>query len=217
MAEKKQPVKVWLIEDNGPYRRTVSRLINKLEGMTCAGEFGSAEECFRKIIAGERADIILLDVGLPGMNGLDAIRHIRREVPECRIVILSAFEDDDKIMRAICAGASGYLLKSADQATITAAIQDVLTGGAPINPRIAKRVLELFADMAPPEGKDYGLTPRERQILERMVDGRIKKEIASDLDMNYHTVDAHIRSIYSKLEVHTRAGAVAKALKENLL
>jgi DNA-binding NarL/FixJ family response regulator len=99
---------------------------------------------------------------------------------------------------------------------ITAAT-DVLGGRAPINPRIAKRVLELFSSMAPPEGKDYGLTPRERQILDRMVEGRIKKEIASDLDMNYHTVDAHIRSIYSKLEVHTRAGAVAKALKENLL
>jgi DNA-binding NarL/FixJ family response regulator len=217
MAEKQQPTKVWLIEDNGPYRRTVARLINKLEGLTCAGEFGSAEESFRRLVMGDKPDVILLDVGLPGMSGLDAIGRIRKEVPNCRIVILSAFEDDDKIMKAICAGASGYLLKSADQAQITAAIQDVLSGGAPINPRIAKRVLELFAGMAPPEAKDYGLTPRERQILERMVDGRIKKEIASDLDMNYHTVDAHIRSIYSKLEVHTRAGAVAKALKENLL
>lgn len=217
MAEKQQPIRVWLIEDYSPFRRTVARLIGKLSGMSCTGEFASAEEAFRRLNIGDRPDVILLDVGLPGINGLDAIHRIRKEAPEARIIILTAFEDDEKIVKAIRNGASGYVLKSAPQEEITSAIQDVLGGGAPINPRIAKRVLELFASMAPPEAKDYGLTPRERQILERMVEGRIKKEIASDLDMNYHTVDAHIRSIYSKLEVHTRAGAVAKALKEGLL
>lgn len=215
--EKKNPVRVWLIEDNVPFRRAVARLINKLDGMTCAGEFGSAEESFRRLAIGDIPDVMLLDVGLPGINGLDAVGKIRKALPQTRVIILTAFEDDDKIVKAICNGASGYLLKSAPMEEITDAITDVLGGGAPINPRIAKRVLELFSNMAPPEGKDYGLTPRERQILDRMVEGRIKKEIASDLDMNYHTVDAHIRSIYSKLEVHTRAGAVAKALKEHLL
>ena len=215
--EKKNPIRVWLVEDNIPFRRAVARLINKLDGMTCAGEFGSAEESFRRLAIGDIPDVMLLDVGLPGINGLDAVGKIRKALPETRVIILTAFEDDDKIVKAICNGASGYLLKSAPMEEISSAILDVVGGGAPINPRIAKRVLELFANMAPPEGKDYGLTPRERQILERMVEGRIKKEIASDLDMNYHTVDAHIRSIYTKLEVHTRAGAVAKALKERLL
>ncbi len=220
MADKQNPppnIRVWLIEDYSPFRRTVARLINKLDGMSCTGEFSSAEESFRRLAMGDKPDVVLLDVGLPGMSGLDAIARLRKEIPNGRIIILTAFEDDDKIMKAICAGASGYLLKSAPLDQITTAINDVLGGGAPITPQIAKRVLELFASMAPPESKDYGLTPRERQILERMVQGRIKKEIASDLDMNYHTVDAHIRSIYSKLEVHTRAGAVAKALKEGLL
>ncbi len=215
--EKKKPIRVWLVEDNIPFRRAVARLINKLDGMTCAGEFGSAEESFRRLAIGDIPDVMLLDVGLPGINGLDAVGKIRKALPETRVIILTAFEDDDKIVKAICNGASGYLLKSAPMEEISSAILDVVGGGAPINPRIAKRVLELFSSMAPPEGKDYGLTPRERQILERMVEGRIKKEIASDLDMNYHTVDAHIRSIYTKLEVHTRAGAVAKALKERLL
>jgi len=215
--EKKNPIRVWLVEDNIPFRRAVARLINKLDGMTCAGEFGSAEESFRRLAIGDIPDVMLLDVGLPGINGLDAVGKIRKALPETRVIILTAFEDDDKIVKAICNGASGYLLKSAPMEEISSAILDVVGGGAPINPRIAKRVLELFSSMAPPEGKDYGLTPRERQILERMVEGRIKKEIASDLDMNYHTVDAHIRSIYTKLEVHTRAGAVAKALKERLL
>ncbi len=215
--EKKKPIRVWLVEDNIPFRRAVARLINKLDGMTCAGEFGSAEESFRRLAIGDIPDVMLLDVGLPGINGLDAVGKIRKALPETRVIILTAFEDDEKIVKAICNGASGYLLKSAPMEEISGAILDVVGGGAPINPRIAKRVLELFSSMAPPEGKDYGLTPRERQILERMVEGRIKKEIASDLDMNYHTVDAHIRSIYTKLEVHTRAGAVAKALKERLL
>lgn len=215
--EKTQPIRVWLVEDNVPFRRAVARLINKLDGMTCAGEFGSAEESFRRLAVGDIPDVILLDVGLPGMNGIEAVGKIRSSLPQTRVIILTAFEDDEKIVKAICSGASGYLLKSAPMEEISNAILDVVGGGAPINSRIAKRVLELFSSMAPPEGKDYGLTTRERQVLDRMVGGRIKKEIATELEMNYHTVDAHIRSIYNKLEVHTRAGAVAKALKENLL
>jgi DNA-binding NarL/FixJ family response regulator len=158
----------------------------------------------------------MLDVGLPGMNGLELLAKVREISPDTRVVILTAFEDEEKIFRAICSGASGYLLKTATADQITGAIAEAVAGGAPMTPSIAKRVLEMFSRMAPAK-TDYGLSDREKMVLEKMVNGLTKKEIAAVLDMNFHTVDAALRSIYSKLEVNTRTGAVAKALKEKLV
>jgi DNA-binding NarL/FixJ family response regulator len=160
--------------------------------------------------------VILLDVGLPGMNGIEFLAKVREAAPETRAVILTAFEDEEKIFRAICTGASGYLLKTATSEEITGAIAEAVAGGAPMTPSIARRVLDMFSRMAPAK-TDYGLNEREKMVLERMVSGLTKKEIAAVLDMNFHTVDAALRSIYSKLEVNTRTGAVAKALKEKLV
>ena len=143
-------------------------------------------------------------------------RQVRKQAPQAAIIVLTVFEDEDKIFRAICAGASGYLLKTAPVEEIARAIRDALAGGASMNGRIARRVLDMFARFAPTRG-DYGLTPRETQILESMVKGKTKKEIAALLDLSFHTVDTHLRNIYQKLEVNTRTGAVAKALKEKLV
>ena len=209
------PLTVWLVEDYAPFRNTVSRLLNGTEGMACTHIFATAEDALRSLKTQAKPSAILVDVGLPGMNGIEFLTKVREQAPETRVII-TAFEDEDKVFRAICAGAAGYLLKSADATQITSAILEAHAGGAPMTPSIARRVLEMFSRMAPAK-TDYGLSEREKLVLEKMVEGLTKKEIANVLDMNFHTVDAALRSIYTKLEVNTRTGAVAKALKEKLV
>jgi len=210
------PVDVWLIEDNATFRRAISRALGQTEGFRCTGDFGSAETALAAARQQAAPQVILLDVGLPGISGLDAIPRLRERLPGVVIIVLTVFEDEDKIFRAICAGAAGYLLKTSPVEEITRAMSDALAGGAPMNSRIARRVLDMFARLAPPRG-DYGLSAREKEILEGMVQGKTKKEIAAQLDLSFHTVDSHLRNIYQKLEVNTRTGAVAKALKEKLV
>lgn len=209
-------IPVWLIEDNATFRRAVARVVQGCEGFTCAGEFSRCEEALAALGRTAAPRIILLDVGLPGMNGLEGIPLLRAQAPGALIIVLTVFEDDDKIFRAICAGACGYVLKTAAVEEVAQALRDAAAGGSPMNARIARRVLQMFAKMAPPRG-DYGLTPREKEILEATVQGRTKKEIAALLNLSFHTVDSHLRNIYEKLEVNTRTGAVAKALKEKLV
>ncbi|HSI12493.1 MAG TPA: response regulator transcription factor [Chthoniobacter sp.] len=211
-----ESITVWLIEDNATFRRTLTRALNQEEGLQCLGGFTSCEDALGALSRQPAPQVILLDVGLPGMSGLDGITPLREGAPQVKIIVLTVFEDEDKIFRAICAGASGYLLKTAPVEEVGRAIRDALAGGAPMNGRIARRVLDMFARFAPTRG-DYGLTARERQILESMVNGKTKKEIAAQLDLSFHTVDTHLRNIYQKLEVNTRTGAVAKALKEKLV
>ncbi len=210
------PATVWLIEDNAAYRKTVARVINGFEDLRCPREFANCEDALAALSGADVPDVILMDVGLPGMNGLEGIGLIRARSPRTRIIVLTVFEEDEKIFRAICAGASGYLLKVSPVEQIANGIREVLAGGASMSSSIAGRVLHMFSRFAPAR-KDYGLTDREREVLQFMVEGLIKKEIADRLDLSVHTVDSHLRSIYQKLEVNTRTGAVAKALRERLL
>ena len=215
-APEVPPVTVWLVEDYAPFRNTVSKLLNSTPGLSCTHLFATGEDAFRSLSTQQKPSVMLLDVGLPGMNGIELLMKVRELAPETRVVILTAFEDEEKLFRAICSGASGYLLKTATAEQITSAIREAHSGGAPMTPSIARRVLEMFGRMAPSK-TDYGLSDREKLVLEKMVSGLTKKEIAATLGMNFHTVDAALRSIYSKLEVNTRTGAVAKALKEKLV
>lgn len=215
-APEAPPVTVWLVEDYAPFRNTVSKLLNSTPGLTCTHLFATGEDALRSLSTQQKPGVILLDVGLPGMNGIEFLIKVRDCAPDTRVVILTAFEDEEKLFRAICSGASGYLLKTATADQITSAIREAHAGGAPMTPSIARRVLDMFSRMAPSK-TDYGLSDREKLVLEKMVSGLTKKEIAATLDMNFHTVDAALRSIYSKLEVNTRTGAVAKALKEKLV
>jgi DNA-binding NarL/FixJ family response regulator len=208
---------IWLVEDNATYRRTVGRLIDRLPGFRCAKLFNSCEEALAAMAGNaETPEIILLDVGLPGMSGLEGIRHFKERAPGIHVIVLTVFDDRDKIFNAICAGASGYLLKTATEERIAEALREVLNGGAPMTASIAQKVLERFSQLAGPKG-EYGLTDREQEILELMVEGLIKKEIADRLSLSYHTVDTHLRNIYGKLHVHNRSEAVGKAVKEQLV
>jgi DNA-binding NarL/FixJ family response regulator len=217
MSASSKSIAIWLVEDNATYRRTVGRLIDRLPGFQCVQLFTNCEDALAAAAEGAAPpDIILLDVGLPGMSGLEGIRHFRECLPAAHVIVLTVFDDRDKIFNAICAGASGYLLKTSTEERIGEALREVMNGGAPMTASIAQKVLERFSQLAAPRG-EYGLTTREREILELMVEGLIKKEIADRLSLSYHTVDTHLRNIYGKLQVHNRSEAVGKAVKERLV
>lgn len=208
---------VWLIEDDALFRSTVAAVIDAADGMTCSGQFRTFEEALEAGATDASAwpQVLLLDIGLPGMSGVDGSAHVRAASPQTEIVILTVHEDSDKIYEAIRAGASGYVLKPSNAAGLEQAIRAAHRGESPITPRIARRVLEQFAGVK--RTPAYGLTAREQEVLQLMVDGRTKKEMADLLHLSVHTIDQHVRNVYSKLEVHSRGRAVAKAVGERLV
>ena len=210
------PVSVWLIEDNQNFRTTLSRVVNGMAGMKCNEQFSNAEDALDALHAGAVPDVVLLDVGLPGLNGIDAIKQIKALSPTTRIVMLTVFDDHEKVFKAVCAGASGYLLKPSNTAAIVRSIKEAISGGAPMTPQVAKSVLDMLSGRAAPKPVQI-LTGREQSVLRLMAQGQGMKGIAGELDLSYHTVDSHLRNIYAKLHVHTSAAAVAKAVKEGLL
>ena len=208
---------VWLVEDNAMYRETLTELLRRSGRYRCAGVFAEAETALAALRDGrELPRLVLMDLALPGMSGIEATRRVRQRSGTILVVMLTVHQSNDQIFQAICAGASGYLLKSASREEILQSLGSVLDGGGAMDAQIARRVLEMFARMATPHA-DYGLSDREREILQRLVDGLTKHEIADGLALSVHTVDSHVRNIYGKLHVDNRSGAVAKALRENLL
>ena len=193
----------------------MQRVVSKLPNIETVCGFSTFEEALVALTKATAPDIVLLDVGLPGMTGIEGIAPLKAAAPDVQILILTAFEDDDRIFHAICAGVSGYLLKTSTTAEIATAVAEVQRGGSSMTPRIARRVLEMFAKANPPK-RDYRLSPREQEILQLLVQGKTVKETAADLGISFHTADEYIRSVYTKLQVHTRSGVVAKAIKEGL-
>jgi DNA-binding NarL/FixJ family response regulator len=207
---------IWLIEDNQNFRGTLARVINGMAGMKCTHQFSNAEDALDALNGGDVPDVVLLDVGLPGLNGIEAIREIKTISPTTRIIMLTVFDDQEKILNAVCAGASGYLLKPSNTASIVRSIKEALAGGAPLTPQVAKSVLDMLSARNSRKPAQV-LTAREQAILRLMSEGRGMKGIAEDLQLSYHTVDSHLRNIYAKLHVHTSTAAVAKAINEGLL
>ena len=209
-------IRVWLVEDNEVFRRNVQRVINGLEEMICDGSFDSAESSFAALHDNPAPDVILLDVQLPGIDGIGKFKEV---APDTRVIILTVFDDAAKIFRAVCAGASGYVLKASGTDKIGDSIRQVMRGGAPMTPEVAKKVLDAFAnsDLMPGTEGDYGLTAREQEILRLLAEGMLKKEIADALSISVNTVSTHLRRVYDKLHVNTNTGAVAKALREGII
>ena len=210
-----RPVEVWMIEDNHAFRNTVTRLLNQTVDIRCTQAFPACEDALALLQSGATADVMLLDVELAGMNGIDGLAKIKAISPATRVVMLTVFENHERVFRAICAGASGYLLKASPFERIVESVHQVMAGGSPMSPRVATSVLEMFTRMAGPK-TDFGLTQREREVLELMKEGLTKKEIAGRLELSFHTVDDYLRNIYAKLHVHSQAGAVAKAMKHEI-
>ncbi|MHB1080983.1 MAG: response regulator [Prosthecobacter sp.] len=209
-------IHLWIIEDHKTYGERLVRALNRIEGISCTQRFTACEDAFAALTTEPAPQVLLLDVGLPGVNGIEGITRLRQLAPHTAIVILTVFEEDDKIFRAICAGAAGYLLKTSNTEDIAAAIRSAAAGGSPINPHIARRVLEMFSKANVPQ-KDYGLTPRELDILKLLVSGSTIKDAAAQLGIGYYTADEYIRSVYVKLQVRSRGSAIAKAVKEGLV
>lgn len=210
------PATVWIVEDGKDYRQTLQELIAGQDDLLCAQAFGSAEEILEFLNRNFAPDVILVDIGLPGMSGIELVERVRAFAPHTQMVMLTIHEDNDRIFEAICSGASGYLLKTATPEEILSSIREVLGGGAPMTPQIARRVLGLFSQVKSPRW-NYDLTDRERDVLEELVKGNTKKEIAKVLFLSPHTVDTHLRNIYQKLHVNSRTEAVVKAIRENLI
>lgn len=207
-------LQIWVIEDDPHFSKQLCELINFSQKFSCSNNFSSCEPAIEILKENDPPDIILMDLGLPGMSGINGIQKIKQIVPEVTIVVLTVFEDTDSILQSISNGASGYLLKGSSLDDIINSLELILSGGAPINPQIAKKILDLFAETH--SQTDYVLTPREKEVLTYLVDGLLKKQIADKMSITFHTVDKHLRSIYTKLQVSSRSQAVSKAIKEKL-
>ncbi|MEI7901711.1 MAG: response regulator transcription factor [bacterium] len=217
-SSEKCPLRVWIVEDNAAYRDVLTRVIRKTGDIACPLQFDSVEEALDALKSETFPEVILLDVDLPGMDGITAISHIKAAAPSCCIVMLTVFEDHAKVYRAICAGASGYLVKTSSSAQIVEAVRAAAEGGSPLSPVVARAVLGRFVELSDTPGKDEEpLSAREREVLEWMAQGLTKKEIASKLTMSEHTANNHLRNIYAKLHVNTRGAAVAKAFRQHLV
>ena len=215
-TEPTAPIAVAIVEDNPDHRLGTSYVLKASPGFLVKGEFANAEAFFDALRASV-PDVVLMDISLPGMSGIDAVGRLRALHPRVQAIMLSVHEDDESVFRAICAGAVGYLAKPVMPAKLAEAVESAVKGGTPMSPHIARRVLEMFRTYAPPRQADYNLTEREVVVLERLVEGDGYKEIADALFISVYTVRAHIRNIYDKLHVHSKSQAVSKALQERLL
>jgi DNA-binding NarL/FixJ family response regulator len=207
---------VWILEDRDEYRLTVQELVNSTEDLHCPNTFRTTEELLVYIGDHFAPEVMLVDIGLPGLDGIEAVRRVHGFSPATQLVMLTIHEDNDRVFDALCSGATGYLLKNTPLERILGAIRDVLRGGVPMSPEIARRILNLFRHIRAPRW-DYQLTDRERDVLNQLVAGKSKKQIATALVLSRHTIDTHMRNIYAKLHVHSGKSAVAKALQEKLV
>jgi DNA-binding NarL/FixJ family response regulator len=162
-------------------------------------------------------DVVLSDIGLPGMSGIEGVRILKGRFPQLLVLMLTVYDDDERIFDAMCAGACGYLLKKTPPGRLLESLREAVEGGAPMSPEVARRVIALFRDIRPPDRADYQLTPHETRLLKLFVEGHNYKTAAAELRVSVNTINFHVRSIYEKLQVHSRSEAVAKALLNRLV
>lgn len=211
-----RPLNVALIEDQRHVRDGLSLLIDGTHGFRCVRTYRTMEEALERI-GTDSEDVILTDLGLPGMSGVDGIRILHARFPHVPILALTVYDSDDTVFDALCAGASGYLLKNTPPARLLESLREVVTGGAPMSPEIAARVVQLFRKFRPPVEANYQLTAQENELLKLLVEGHHRKTAADVMGISVNTVSFHLKNIYSKLQVHSNTEAVAKAVRERLV
>lgn len=209
-------IKVAIIEDRRDIREGLAVLINGTEGYRCTGVFPSMEAALESIDR-DLPNVALVDIGLPGMSGIEGMRLLKDRHGDLPMLMLTVYNDDERIFDALCAGACGYLLKNTPPARLLASLEEVVMGGSPMSPEIARRVVTLFRDIRPPEKSDYQLTPHETRLLKLLVDGHNYKTAAKELGVSVNTISFHMRRIYDKLQVHSKSEAVSKALRTRLI
>ena len=206
------PITVAIVEDNNPLRATLARMIDRAAGFKCEGQFASAEDALAALPASP-TDVVLMDINLPGMNGVECVRRLKQAAPKTLVVMLTAYEDTENIFNALAAGASGYLLKRTKSAELLDAIKEVTQGGSPMTTHIARKVVQSFLKTGPSPEPTENLSPREQEVLDCLAQGFLYKEIAEKIGVSYETVHTYVRRIYEKLQVRTRTEAVAKFLR----
>ena len=210
-------INVAIIEDRREIREGLAMLINGTEGFVCKNKFGSMEEGLRRISAADLPDIVLCDIGLPGMDGIEGIKILKEKFPELLVIMLTIYDDDERIFNALCAGACGYLLKKTPPVRLLEALREAVNGGSPMSPEVARRVITLFREIRPPERADYDLSPHETRLLKMLVEGHNYKTAALEIGVTVHAVSFHMRRIYEKLQVHSKTEAVTVALRDRLV
>ena len=205
-------VSVSIVEDNDKLRGTLARVLNRADGFSCASQHPSAEDAI-KDLPNVKPDVVLMDINLPGINGVECVRQLKKIMPQVLIMMLTVYEDTENIFDALAAGASGYLLKRTTGAELLNAIREVQRGGSPMTAHIARKVVQSFQRNAPAQPAE-NLSEREQQVLDLLSQGLMYKEIADKLQISYETVHTYIRRIYEKLRVRTRTEAVAKFLRQ---
>lgn len=211
-------IRVAVFEDNPIMMDAYRSILNGSPGYVCCGGFTSASS-WRQNVERTRPEVVLMDIEMNGLDGIAATQLIKKEFPLVRILIQTVFEDDDKIMQALCAGADGYILKTTAPVKMLEAIADVKNGGVAFTPAVAAKVALLFQKYVSPAplNPDYQLTQREKEILRLLTEGQLMPKIAASLFLSYETVRSYVKSIYQKLHVASATEAVAKALKERLI
>jgi len=213
--QSSEPIRVAIVEDDRATREGLAALINGTPGYACIGAFRSVEEALRGLK--ETADVMLLDIQLPGMSGADGVKLFHEKFPSLEIVMLTVLAEQEKIFASICNGACGYLLKETPPAKLLEAIGEAHAGGAPMSPEIARQVVTLFQKTGPPETFDDQLTPQELRLLGLLAQGYSYQGASGQLNISVNTVRDYIRSIYDKLHVHSKSEAVSKALRNRLI
>ncbi|MGH9900648.1 MAG: response regulator [Pyrinomonadaceae bacterium] len=211
-----QPIRAAIVEDDRVAREGLSVLINGTPGYACVGAYGSVEEALRARIS-EGPDVLLLDIHLPGMPGSEGVRVLREKHPALQVLMLTVYAEQDLVFESICNGACGYLLKKTPPARLLEAIREAHEGGSPMSPEIARKVVNLFQQTAPPAKSDEHLTPQETRLLKLLAEGYSYQHAADQLNISANTVRNYIRSIYDKLHVHSKSAAVSKALRHRLI
>src|SRR5262245_42731114 len=210
-------IKVVIIEDRRDIREGLAALIGGTAGFKCVGTYGSMEDALDRIDQAGVPDLALVDIGLPGMSGIEGIARLKELHPSLILLVLSVYDDDDRIFNALCAGAAGYLLKKTPPVRLLDSLREAVGGGAPMSPEVARKVVTLFRTFRPPDRAEHDLTPHEVRILKMLVEGHNYKTAAGELGVSVNTVAFHMKRIYEKLQVHSKSEAVATALRNGLV
>jgi len=214
----KVDIKVAIIEDQRKFREYLAALIEGSDGFGSAGSYSSMEEALDRIgINGELPDVVLVDIGLPGMDGIEGIRILKARFPRLILLMHTVYDGDERIFDALCAGANGYLLKRTPPARLLESLREALDGGAPMTPEVAHQVVNLFREIRPVERNNERLTPHEIRLLEMLAEGHNYETAAAELSVTTHTISFHLQRIYEKLHVHSKTEAVVKALRNRLI
>ena len=215
-SPKAQPIRLVLIEDHADFRESVTMVLEKRGGYQCVGGFSTMEDALEAIRGGLTADLVLSDLGLPGMSGIDGIHHIRALLPEARVLVLTAFTDKAKVFAALEAGAHGYLVKAGSAIRLLETLEEVLAGGTPLDPKIAGMILQTFRKLSPiPDAES--LSGRECEVLQFAAKGLTRQEIADEMNLSPYSVTEYIQRSFDKLHVRNLPAAVSEAIRRGFL